>query len=54
MAFKNLKVVVAKKPVVKTFDPIKDIVVTTDRNISSGFYPIIYLMIKLSKAELNY
>ena len=59
-AFDRLKVIMAKKPVVKIFDLKKDIMLTTDasehsvsRILSQG-HPVMYLSRRLTKTEFNY
>lgn len=60
VTFENLKALLAKKPVVKIFDPRKEIVVTTDASECSisGILTydghLVYLLRKLSNAEVNY
>ena len=60
-AFDRLKVIIAKKTVVKTFHPNKDIMLTTDANehsisgiLSQEGYPIMYLSRRLVNTEFNY
>ena len=59
--FNRLKIIKAKKPVVKVFDPQKDIALTTDANehsisgiLSQGGHPIIYLSKRLTNTEFSY
>ena len=59
--FNRLKVIMTKKPVVKIFDPKKDITLTTDASehsisgiLSQEGHPIIYLSRRLTNAEFNY
>ena len=57
--FHRLEVIMAKKPIVKIFDPKKDITLTTDANkhsisgILSQGYPIMYLSRRLTNTEFN-
>ncbi len=59
-AFDRLKVIMAKKPVVKIFDPKKDITLTTDASehsisgILSQGHLIMYLSRRLMNTEFNY
>ena len=60
-AFDRLKVIMAKKSVVKIFDPKEDIMLTTDtsKHSLSGIslqegHPIMYLSRKLMDTEFNY
>ena len=57
----RLKVIMAKKPVVKIFDPNKDIMLTTDAReysisgiLSQEEHPITYLSTRLKNTEFNY
>ena len=60
-SFDRLKVIMAKKLVVKMFDPTKDITLTTDASehsisgkLSQEGNPIMYLSGKLKNTEFNY
>ena len=60
-AFDRWKVIMTKKPVVKIFDPKKDIMFTTDasEHSISGIllqegHPIMYLSSRLTNTEFNY
>ena len=60
-AFDRLKVIMAKKPVVKIVDPKKDITLTTDASehlifgiLSKEGHPIMYLSRRLTNTEFNY
>ena len=60
-AFNRLKVIMAKKPVVKIFYPKKDIMLTTDESehsisgiLSQEGYPIVYVSRRLTNTEFNY
>ena len=59
--FDRLKVIMAKKPVMKIFDPKKDITLTIDASehsisgiVSQEGYPMIYLSKRLMNTEFNY
>ena len=59
--FDRLKVIIAKKPVVKIFDPKKDITLTTYESehsisgiLSQEGHPMMYLSRRLTNTELNY
>ena len=60
-AFDKLKVILEKKPIVKIFDPKKDMTLTTDASehsisgiISQEGHPIMYLSRRLTNIESNY
>ena len=60
-AFIKLKDALMKKPVVKIFDPKKEIVLTTDASgkavsaiLAQENHPFMYLSRRLTKAEMNY
>ena len=59
-AFDRLKVIMAKKPVVKIFNPKKDIMLTTDASehsiseILSQGHLIMYISRRLMNTEFNY
>ncbi len=60
-AFSKLKKALMEKPIVKIFDPKKEITLTTNASeytvsaiLSQDHHPIMYLSIKLTKAEFNY
>ena len=60
-AFDRLKVIMAKKPIVKIFDQKKDITLTSNASersisgiLSQGGHPIIYLSRRLTNTEFNY
>ena len=60
-AFIKLKDALMKKPVVKIFDPKKEVVLTTDASgtavsaiLAQENHPFMYLSRKLTKAEMNY
>ena len=59
-AFDRLKVIMAKKPIVKIFNPKKDIMLTTDASehsiseILSQGHLIMYISRRLMNTEFNY
>ena len=61
LAFESLKKALTRKPVIKIFDPKKEITLTTDASahamaaiLSQEGHPIMYLSRKLTQAETNY
>ena len=60
-AFNKLKRALVEKPVVKVFDPKKELTLTTDASeravsaiLSQDNHPVMYLSRRLTKAEINY